>query len=160
MTFLKKIAIAAAAVMVATAAFAHEFKVGDLEIVHPNSPAMVPGAKVGGGYLTITNHGKTDDTLVSIQSPVSDNVQLHEMAITDGVMKMRQLKDGIPVPAGKTVELKRGGQHVMFMDVKQPFKEGQMIEATLHFAKAGDVKVEFMVGSAKGGEMKHDMKKM
>lgn len=153
------IAIATAAVM-AGAAFAHEYKVGELEIVHPASRAMVPGAKVGGGFMTITNHGKADDRLVSITSPATPDVQLHEMAVTDGVMKMRQMKDGIPVPAGKTVELKSGGLHVMFMDVKTPFKEGDKVPAVLHFEKAGDVNVEFFVGPANGAEKKHDMKDM
>lgn len=161
MRLFKSLALAAAAGLIATAAFAHEYKVGELEIIHPASRAMVPGAKVGGGFMKIINHGKTDDRLVSITSPATPDVQLHEMAVTDGVMKMRQMKDGIPVPAGQTVELKSGGYHVMFMDVKTPFKEGDKVPATLHFQKAGDVKVEFHVGPANGsGEMKHDMKDM
>jgi copper(I)-binding protein len=157
---ITSLAGALAAALIATAAFAHEYKAGDLEVVHPASRAMVPGAQVGGGFMQIVNHGKADDRLVSVTSPATPNVQLHEMAVTDGVMKMRQLKDGIPVPAGQTVELKKGGLHVMFMDVKTPFKEGDKVPAVLHFEKAGDVKVEFEVGPANGGEMKHDMKDM
>lgn len=160
MTILKTFGLTLAAGLLATAAFAHEYKVGELEIVHPASRAMVPGAQVGGGFMEITNKGKTDDRLVSVTSPATPDVQLHEMAVTDGIMKMRQLKDGIPVPAGQTVELKKGGLHVMFMDVKTPFKEGDKVPAVLHFEKAGDVKVEFQVGPANGGEMKHDMKEM
>ncbi|MCD2177441.1 copper chaperone PCu(A)C [Rhizobium sp. C1] len=159
-TLGKTLGLTLAAGLLATAAFAHEYKVGELEIVHPASRAMVPGAAVGGGFMEIINHGKSDDTLVSITSPATPDVQLHEMAVTDGVMKMRQLKDGIPVPAGKTVELKKGGLHVMFMNVKTPFKEGDKVPAVLHFQKAGDVKVEFQVGPANGEEMKHDMKDM
>lgn len=160
MTILKTFGLTLAAGLLATAAFAHEYKVGELEIVHPASRAMVPGAQVGGGFMEITNKGKTDDRLVSVTSPATPDVQLHEMAVTDGIMKMRQLKDGIPVPAGQTVELKKGGLHVMFMDVKTPFKEGDKVPAVLHFEKAGDVKVDFQVGPANGGEMKHDMKEM
>ena len=157
---ITSLAGALAAALIATAAFAHEYKAGDLEVVHPASRAMVPGAQVGGGFMQIVNHGKADDRLVSVTSPATPNVQLHEMAVTDGVMKMRQLKDGIPVPAGQTVELKKGGLHVMFMDVKTPFKEGDKVPAVLHFEKAGEVKVEFEVGPANGGEMQHDMKDM
>lgn len=148
-----------AAGLIATAAFAHEYKAGDLEIVHPASRAMVPGAQVGGGFMKITNHGKTDDRLVSITSPATPDVQIHEMGVTDGVMKMRQMKDGIPLPAGQTVELKSGGYHVMFMNVKTPFKEGDKVPATLHFEHAGNVDVYFSVGPA-NGEQKHDMKDM
>lgn len=138
--------------LLAAPAFAHEFKVGEIEIDHPHSMAMVPGAKVGGGFLTIVNHGKTDDRLVKATASRAKVVQLHEMTMENDVMKMRELKDGIPVPAGQTVELKHGGLHVMFMDVAEPFKKGEEIKATLVFEKAGSVDVEFAVGAAGGGE--------
>jgi periplasmic copper chaperone A len=155
-------ALALLVVASAAPALAHGYKVGDIEIVHPNARAMVPGAKVGGGFMTLVNQGKTDDRLVSVTSPVTDNVQLHEMSVDNGVMKMRQLKDGIALPAGATVKLEHGGLHVMFMDVKTPFKEGEMIDATLHFEKAGNVDVKFSVSPANGkaAETHHDMKDM
>jgi len=155
-------AIAFGFALMASPLLAHEFKVGDLEIVHPNSRAMVPGAQVGGGFLKIINHGKTDDRLVSATSDRAGIIQLHEMAIENDVMKMRELPGGIAVPAGATVELKPGGLHVMFMKVADPFKEGDKVKATLVFEKAGPVEVEFTVGPpagpAKGGDapMKHD----
>ncbi|MCO6186740.1 copper chaperone PCu(A)C [Rhizobium sp. L1K21] len=162
MNIFAKIAAAAALAAFAVApSFAHEFKVGDLEIIHPNVRATVPGAKVGGGFMTISNNGTSDDRLVSVTAPdVSDDVQLHEMTMENDVMKMRQLADGIPLPAGEVTELKPGGLHVMFMNIKHQFKEGEMIKGTLHFEKAGDVDVEFSVGPAAGGEMKHDNMKM
>ncbi|MBD9371417.1 copper chaperone PCu(A)C [Rhizobium sp. ARZ01] len=130
-------------------AFAHDYKAGNLEINHPASRATLAGAPVGGGFMKIVNHGKEADRLVSITSPVSDDVQLHEMAMENDVMKMRQLKDGIEIPAGAAVELKPGGLHVMFMAIKQPFKEGEKFAATLNFEKAGPVAVEFDVGPPK-----------
>ncbi len=150
-----------AALLVAAFAFssasAMDYKVGDLEIIQPTTRATVPGAKVGGGFMTIVNHGQEDDRLVSAESPMSPDVQLHTMSMENDVMKMRQLVDGIPVPAGETVELKRGGLHVMFMDIKEPFEEGGMVKVTLHFEKAGDVDVDMMVGPAGGAPaMKHD----
>lgn len=154
---MKKILLAIATIAFAITAqitSAHEFKAGDLEILHPNARAMLNGQKVGGGFITITNHGKSDDRLISVTSPATPNVQLHDMAVVDGVMTMRQFKDGIAVPAGMTVKLEHGGPHIMFMDVKKPFTEGDVIDATLHFEKAGDVDVKFMVGPANGGDMK------
>jgi copper(I)-binding protein len=134
----------------ATVSFAHDFKLGDLEIHHPASKATLPGQPVGGGFLTITNHGTGADRLVSISAPsVSDDVQLHEMAIENDVMKMRQLPDGIEIPAGGTVELKPGGLHVMFMSIKAPFTEGEKFNATLTFEKAGTIDVDFKVEAAK-----------
>lgn len=136
----------------ACAVLAHDFKVGNLEIHHPVSKATLPGQPVGGGFMTITNEGTQADRLVSITAPaVSDDVQLHEMAIENDVMKMRQLPDGIEIPAGATVELKSGGLHVMFMRIKQPFKEGETFAATLTFEKAGTLDVNFNVEAARPG---------
>lgn len=137
-----------------TSAFAHGFQIGDLKIGHPYSRAMLPGAKVGGGYLKITNAG-ADDRLVSASSDRAASVQIHEMKMDGGIMEMRELKDGLAVPANSTVELKPGSFHLMFMNVAQPFKEGEMVKAKLVFEKAGSVDVEFAVGPA-SGEAKND----
>lgn len=152
MNNFSKLLCAALLSLAAAGAEAHEFKAGDLEIDHPNSRAMLPGAPVGGGFLTIVNNGSEPDRLVSVASPAAGDVQLHEMAMENDVMKMRKLDDGVAVPAGETVELKAGGLHLMFMDVKTPFKEGEAVPVTLVFERAGKVEATFPVGSAKGGE--------
>ena len=134
----------------ASAAFAHDFTLGNLEIHHPASKATLPGQPVGGGFMTITNNGGEADRLVSIPAPdVSDDVQIHEMAMENDVMKMRQLPDGVEIPAGAKVELKSGGLHVMFMKIKHPFKEGEKFKATLNFEKAGKIDVDFKIETAK-----------
>ncbi len=154
-------AIAAIFATLAASAFAHEFTVGDIKIVHPSIRATVPGAKVGGGFMTITNTGSVDDRLTGVTaSMASDDVQLHEMTVVNDVMKMRQLAEGIAVPAGATVELKPGGLHVMFMNIKQRFVEGETVDATLHFEKAGDADIRFVVGPVAGGAMKHGEQNM
>ncbi len=144
------LATAIALALTASAAFAHDFTLGDLEIRDPASRATLPGQPVGGGFMTIANKGADADRLVSITAPdVSDDVQLHEMAMENDVMKMRQLPDGIEIPAGGEVELKSGGLHVMFMKIKHPFKEGDTFKATLNFEKAGKLDVDFTIGAAK-----------
>ena len=136
----------------ASAAFAHDFTLGTLEIHHPAAKATLPGQPVGGGVMTITNKGAEADRLVSIAAPdVSDDVQIHEMAMENDVMKMRQLPDGVDIPAGAKVELKSGGLHVMFMKIKHPLKEGEAFKATLTFEKAGKIDVDFKIESAKPG---------
>ena len=129
----------------AQSVFAHEFKVGDIEIGHPWSRATPAGAKVAGGYLTITNTGSSPDRLLSISSDISAKAELHEMGVKDGVMTMRPVADGLEIPAGGKVTLGPGSYHVMFMDVKQPPREGEMFAATLTFEKAGTVTVKFAV---------------
>ncbi|GMB81186.1 copper chaperone PCu(A)C [Shinella zoogloeoides] len=144
------LATLAALALSASAVFAHEFMVGDLLVDHPASRATLPGQPVGGGFMTITNKGTQADRLVSITAPdVSDDVQLHEMAMENDVMKMRHLPDGIEIPAGATVALKAGGLHVMFMKIKHPFKEGETFKATLTFEKAGKLDVDFRIEAAK-----------
>lgn len=123
---------------------------GDLELTAGFTKAMLPGQPVGGGFITITNKGGEDDRLLSATSAQAGEVQLHEMAMEGDVMKMRQLNDGIAIPAGETVELKPGGLHLMFFKVSDPFKEGATVNVTLTFEKAGAVDVVLPVGPARG----------
>lgn len=149
----------AAAALLFSAGFAtaHEFKAGPLKIGHPWSRATPAGAKVGGGYLSIENTGAAADRLVSVSVPFAARSEIHEMAVKDGIMTMRPLDKGVEVPPGAKVEFKPGGYHIMFMDLKQQLKQGEMMKGTLTFEKAGTVDVEFKVDSiaAKGGEGEH-----
>jgi copper(I)-binding protein len=148
---LKMLAAALVAAACVANAAAHEYKVQDLLVDHPWSRATPQGAKVGSGYLVIRNNGKSADRLVSVSSPNAGKVEIHQMTTTGGVMKMRPVEGGIAVQPGKTVELKPGGYHLMFMDLPAPFKQGDKIPATLEFEKAGKVDVEFNV-EARGGK--------
>lgn len=130
-------------------------KFGNLEITSAFTKAMLPGQPVGGGYLTIKNTGKADDMLVSVASPVAGTVEMHEMAIQGEVMRMRKLDTGIAIPAGKTVELTPGGLHLMFMKVKEPFKQGGKVPVTLTFEKAGKVDITLPVEAAGPGGHEH-----
>lgn len=122
-------------------------KVGDIELQDAYTRAMLPGQPVGGGFVTIRNAGGAD-RLVSASSSIAEAVELHEMAMEGEVMKMRKLEKGIEVPAGETVELKPGGLHMMFMQVKTPFKEGDTVAVTLTFEKAGNVEITLPVRAA------------
>ncbi|MGL5165261.1 MAG: DUF1775 domain-containing protein [Afipia sp.] len=123
------------------------YKVGDLAVASPWTRATPGGAKIAGGYLKITNNGKSADRLVGATSAGADRVEIHEMSMTDGVMKMRPLPDGLTIKPGETVELKPGGFHMMFMDIKQPLKQGDTLKATLKFEKAGTLDVSFNVNA-------------
>ncbi len=128
---------------------------GNLEISGGAVKAMLPGAKVGGGGFIVKNNGSTDDRLIAAESPAAGRVELHEMTMENDVMKMRKVEGGIAVPAGETVELKSGRLHLMFMEVKKPFAEGDVIPLTLTFEKAGKVDYALPVGSAAGGADQH-----
>ena len=134
--------LAAAAALLAVAAApaeAQETKAGDLVITQPWSRATPAGAKVAGGYLTIENKGSAPDRLVSGAGDVAGKVEIHEMAMNNGVMTMRPLDKGLTIEPGKTVKLAPGGYHLMLMDLKGPLKQGEKVPVTLEFEKAGKV---------------------
>ncbi|MFS8044546.1 copper chaperone PCu(A)C [Rhizobium sp. BR 314] len=146
--FISSLVAASLCVAAPGLACAADITLGSLKIANPYARAMVPGAEVGGGYMTITNSGKTDDRLISATSSRAAKVEIHEMKMDKDVMAMRKLESGLALPAGKSVQLKPGSYHVMFMDVIVPFKQGETIRARLTFEKAGSIDVDFAVGSA------------
>lgn len=126
---------------------------GDLTIERPFSRATLPNAPVAGGFMTVTNAGADGDRLIAASTDISGRVEIHEMAMVGDVMKMRQLEDGLPIPAGETVELKPGGYHLMFMDLSRSLTDGQTFDVTLVFEKAGEVEIPVsVVGRAVGGQ--------
>jgi copper(I)-binding protein len=145
---------------------AQEVKAGDLVISQAWSRATPGGAKIAGGYLTIDNKGSAPDRLVSVAGDVAGKVEIHEMAMNNGVMTMRPLDKGLPIEPGKTVKLAPGGYHLMLMDLKKPLKQGDKVPVTLKFEKAGEVKLALDVqgvgaqAPAAGGDHSgHMMKK-
>ena len=91
--------------------------------------ATVSKQMATGAFMQITS--AQDARLVEVKSPVAGIIEIHEMAMDKDVMKMRALPNGLDLPAGKTVELKSGGYHVMLMDLKQQMKEGDSVPMTL-----------------------------
>jgi copper(I)-binding protein len=124
---------------------AEEVKAGDLVITQAWTRATPNGAKIGGGYLTIENKGTAPDRLISGSADVAGSVQVHEMSMDNGVMKMRPLEKGLAIDPGKTVKLAPGGYHLMMMDLKSPLKQGDKLPVTLEFEKAGKVKLSLDV---------------
>jgi periplasmic copper chaperone A len=118
-------------------------------IEKPWARATAPGSKVAGGYMLIRNAGSAGDKLVGASSPAAARVELHVHLNDNGVMKMREVP-GYDVPAKGSFELKPGGAHLMFMDIRKPFKEGEKVPVKLKFEKAGEVSAEFHVGRLGG----------
>ncbi|MEZ5877426.1 MAG: copper chaperone PCu(A)C [Tepidamorphaceae bacterium] len=118
---------------------------GELQIDKPWTRATPGGAKVAGGYVTITNKGSEADRLVAVRADFSGDPQLHEMSMNDGVMIMRPVEGGIEIPAGETVELKPGGLHIMFMGLLEQLNKDETRKVTLVFEKAGEIELDFPV---------------
>ncbi|MGH6725986.1 MAG: copper chaperone PCu(A)C [Pseudolabrys sp.] len=157
-------ALIVAAVFAAWAAVpaqAKDVTVGSLKLSAPWARATPKGASVGGGYLTITNAGTTPDRLVGGTSAIAQEVQVHQMTMDNGVMKMRPVTGGLEIKPGQTVTLKPGGYHIMFMKLTRQLKQGEHFKVTLDFAKAGKVDVDFTtegIAAQSGGG--HDMHNM
>ena len=150
--FRRAFVLALVSYAAAAPALAQEVKAGDLVITQAWSRATPGGAKIGGGYLTIENKGSTPDRLLGGSADVADRVQIHEMAMNNGVMTMRPLEKGVAIEPGKTVKLAPGGYHLMLLDLKSPLKQGDKLPVTLEFEKAGKVKVPLDVqGDGRAG---------
>jgi periplasmic copper chaperone A len=120
-------------------------KAGDLTIAGAFTREPPKGARVAGGFLTISNGGSTSDRLIGGSAVFAKRFEVHEMAMEGGMMKMRELPSGLEIKPGEKVELKPGGYHVMFMDLTDAPAAGKPVKVKLRFEKAGDVEVEFVV---------------
>ena len=134
-------------VSAATAQIAQEqsYKLSALTITAPWTRVTPKGAKVAGGYVRITNTGTEPDRLVGGSFDLSARVEVHEMSVEGGVMRMRELAKGLEIAPGASVELKPGGFHLMFMDMSGALEAGKPVKGWLTFEKAGSIDVEFRV---------------
>ena len=108
--------------------------------------SSTPSAKTGAAFMTLVNHGDTDDRLIAVRSDIAKRVELHtHTEDANGVMKMTEIEAGIPLPAGEMHRMKRGGDHVMFMGLSAPLVQGEEITVTLTFEQAGEVQVTIPV---------------
>jgi len=111
------------------------------------------GRQMTGCYLTLT--AKAADRLVSVTSPAANLVQIHESRIESGMMMMNELKEGLPLPAGETVALAPGGNHLMLLGVKEPLVAGDTVALTLTFESSPPVEVTATVGQPAAPEGDH-----
>ncbi len=131
--------------LLAGAAKAEDYAVGDLQVGNPWARATPRGANVAAAYLTITNNGDASDRLISGSTNVASRFEVHSMVVEDGVAKMRPVEGGVEIRARQTVELKPGSFHVMLMGLTQPLQEGQRVTGTLVFERAGKIDIQFTV---------------
>ncbi|MFV0358453.1 copper chaperone PCu(A)C [Tropicimonas sp.] len=137
---VKSVVAAAALLALATPALA------DIEIRDAYARAAMANAKAGAAFMEIVNTGPEDDRLIGAASDISERVELHtHIDDGNGVMKMIEVEEGFAVPAGGAYMLRRGGDHVMFMGLRGPMNDGDTVNVTLTFEKAGDVAVAIPV---------------
>jgi copper(I)-binding protein len=152
--------LAACLCFVALPTRAHDYTLGDLHLEHPWSRATPGGASVAAGYVIIRNMGNKPDRLLAASAEIADKTEIHEMAMTGGVMTMRPHPDGLPVPAKGEVALKPGSFHLMFVGLKRPLKQGEPFAGTLTFETAGTLNVMFAVEAIGAAAPAHEHKGM
>jgi copper(I)-binding protein len=156
MKFCKHLTAAVLTTVCTVSAFAQNVTVTDAW-----ARATVQGQKATGAFMKIT--AKDNAKLVGASSPVAGVVEVHEMKMDKDIMKMAALPNGLDLPAGKAVELKPGGYHVMLMDLKAPLAKDTTIPLTLTVQDAKGVKstveLKLLVGMQAPGMPSHDHSK-
>lgn len=146
--------LAAGLIAAASGAAAADYAAKGLRISQPWSRPAAQGG-VGAGYLTITNTGKSADTLLRVETAAAASASLHTMTMNGPVMSMRQAA-GLVIPPGRSVALAPGGAHIMLTGLKAPLKLGAKAPAVLVFQHAGRVPIEFQVQAAAPAAASHD----
>ena len=135
---------------------AHEFKAGDIRVLHPYAEPSLAGVANGQGFVDFANRGAVYDSLIGVSSSAAKSVEIHQMKQEGDVMRMREI-DSLMVGPGQTIRMADSGLHLMLMSLKAPLKVGDKIPLTLTFARAGHVHVEMWVQEkAQGRKAMHD----
>lgn len=121
------------------------YRLGNLEVTQPWSRPAVAGTN-GIGYMTLSNHGKSADALVSVDSPLAAKVEVHRSSMAGGVMSM-QRQGRVDIAAGGMATFGPGGYHLMLIGLTKTLKVGDEVPATLNFASGRHLKVGFTVGT-------------
>lgn len=150
---LRTLALAAAAAILTfpAAAVAGQMIFGD-----PYARTTRPNAPVAAAFMTITNRTGQNDRLIAASSDIAERVELHTHLIdANGVARMVEVEDGFAIPANGSHTLARGGDHVMFMGVKKPLEDGDMIPVTFTFEVMGDITVNIPIDLERKADGSH-----
>jgi len=143
----------ALSLLAAAPAVAKDYMIGGLRIADPWTRPAAKGM-TGGGFVSITNTGTRPETLLSA-SAGARKTELHQSVETNGVHRMLPVKNGLVIAPGQTVNLAPNGYHLMFIGLADATKLGGALPATLSFARAGKVSVEFAVRTGPQGSVSH-----
>lgn len=140
-----------AALALAGAAHAVSYKQGGFEVNQAWSRPAAAGSN-GAGYMSLTNHAKTADTLKAVETPAARKVEIHKTTMTNGIMSMKRQDAGLPIGPGETVIFGPGGNHLMLIGMTAATKAGDKLPITLVFASGARIKMEFPVGAGPAGQ--------
>ncbi|SEM89732.1 hypothetical protein SAMN04488077_10982 [Roseovarius tolerans] len=117
----------------------------EIHVLDTYARSASPMAKTGAAFMLIENIGDAPDRLIAVKSTAAKKVELHTHREQGGVMKMVHVEEGFELGAGETLFLQRGGHHVMFMGLTEPFEQGKTIPLTLVFETSGEITLDIPV---------------
>ena len=115
------------------------------EMTVEDAYARSSNPRAGAAFMVITNSGESDDRLIAVKSGAAARVELHTHVEEDGIMRMMHVEDGFEIPAGGSLYLKRGAEHLMFMGLNAPFEQGATVSVTLVFQSGIEMPIEIPV---------------
>lgn len=150
----RKLSLAAVAALVAMPALACDGFMVDDAFARTSTMMSVSGA----AFMVLHNQGSTDCRVVGARSDVAERTELHtHIADANGVMRMVEVEDGFPVPAGSEHTLGRGGDHVMFLGLNRSLAQGDTVHLTLVFEDGSEFALDVPVDNERmpgmGGRM-------
>jgi copper(I)-binding protein len=141
-------ALAAAFLMSSAPAFANGIEIHDAYAI-----SAMPGAMTGAAFMIIHNHGGPSDRLTGVRSDAAARVELHtHIQNADGVMQMVHVEEGFALGSEGEIVMERGGNHIMFMGLTQPFVPGETVSVTLEFETAPDMTISIPIGEPQMGD--------
>lgn len=141
MRIFPRLAFVAVLIVAAAVAACAQAAKTSIAVEDPYARATPAGALSGAVYMTLDNKTDAADRLIGAATDVAARVQIHEMSMANGVMQMRELANGLLIPAGESVALKPGGYHVMLIGLRKRLTAGETFPLTLTFEKAGNISV-------------------
>lgn len=127
-----------------------------IEVVDAWARPTIGQGRATAAYMTIRNMGDEDDTLTAVRSAKANSVALHQTSMTaNGVMRMREVEGGLPIPAGGTLTLAPGKTHLMIMGLDEQLASGGELALIFEFAKAGPIEIVVPVRTSIPGNADH-----
>ena len=133
-----------AALALAAPSAAGDYAHQGLKIGHPWARPAAQGLN-GAAYFDVTNTTRAPDVLKAVETVAAKRAVIHRGQVVGGVSSMRPLDQGLALPAGATVRLAPGGDHVMLLGLNRALTKGTRVPATLVFQRAGRVRVELTI---------------
>lgn len=155
--FMSRIFIAASAaagVLAGPLVAAHGFEKDDLKVRHPWTRATAAGEEFAVGYMEIRNSGREHHRIIGASTPAAERVELHAARREGDSAKTRDVKT-FEVPARRRLLLRPGGYHLALVGLRNPLVKGNRVPLTLHFERAGELKVELEVQAADSKKPHH-----